>query len=209
MNYSLGCSPSKLDGTEKIINDTLIDEIPESFDWNKIMPPVRDQGQSSTCVCQSLTGVLDFYYNKTHNQVKVCNNFSIDELYSIRANKNAEGMTIKEALNYLRHHGLNNYKINGYAMIKDAEIMKQCLFMYGPCVGGFMVYLQKDDPTERYFWKPSNKSMGGHCITFTGYDKDNIIIRNSWGTKWADNGYVKIPCKDFNKYCFESWSVTL
>lgn len=210
MNYTLGCSPSKLDGTEKIVDqNTLIDEIPEDFNWNNVMPPVKNQGSTSTCVCQSLTSVLDFYYNTTHNQSKIANGFSVDELYSIRANKNANGMTIKEALKYLKHNGLNHFKINGYAMIKNSEIMKQCLFMFGPCVGGFMVYGQENDPMETYFWKPSSKKLGGHCVTFTGYDKNNIIIRNSWGTQWADKGYVKISCKDFDKYCFESWTITI
>jgi C1A family cysteine protease len=37
--------------------------------------------------------------------------------------------------------------------------------------------------------------LGGHCMAVVGYDdiKGWWIVRNSWGTKWGDQGYCYIP----------------
>jgi C1A family cysteine protease len=37
--------------------------------------------------------------------------------------------------------------------------------------------------------------LGGHCMVCVGYDDDKqfIIVRNSWGTKWGNKGYCQIP----------------
>ena len=42
---------------------------------------------------------------------------------------------------------------------------------------------------------PNGKSIGGHAMLIVGYndDKQWFIVRNSWGNKWADNGYCYIP----------------
>jgi hypothetical protein len=33
-------------------------------------------------------------------------------------------------------------------------------------------------------------ARGGHCVCAVGYTEDRIIIRNSWGTEWADRGFA-------------------
>ena len=37
--------------------------------------------------------------------------------------------------------------------------------------------------------------QGGHAVLAVGYDdaKQEIIFRNSWGTKWGDKGYGRLP----------------
>ena len=36
-----------------------------------------------------------------------------------------------------------------------------------------------------------------HCVQLVGYDKDHStpywLIRNSWGTSWGQNGFIKLP----------------
>lgn len=36
----------------------------------------------------------------------------------------------------------------------------------------------------------SDTQSGGHAIALVGYTKDHFIVRNSWGNKWADNGFA-------------------
>ena len=80
--YYYGCTPSVMDGTEHKLNIDEKLEIPEEFSWQNVMPPVRNQGSTQTCVCQTLTGMLDYYYNIKKETPGVCNNFSIETLYN-------------------------------------------------------------------------------------------------------------------------------
>jgi C1A family cysteine protease len=43
--------------------------------------------------------------------------------------------------------------------------------------------------------KPGEKLLGGHAVLAVGYDDEKkvLIVRNSWGAKWADNGYFYMP----------------
>ena len=124
-----GCEPSHIDGTEIILNIEDAVELPDTFTWEKLMPPVRDQGNTQTCVCQTLTGILDFYYNASKGISNKCNNFSIDELYSMRSNKGSEGMSIKEGMQILKKRGLNTVKIDNYAKINSSLMLQRSLFI--------------------------------------------------------------------------------
>lgn len=33
-------------------------------------------------------------------------------------------------------------------------------------------------------------TIGGHAVALVGYTPDRFIVRNSWGTEWADGGYA-------------------
>lgn len=209
MQFGTGCVQSELDGTEHILN---VDEkavIPDEFSWQMAMPPVRNQGMSSTCVCQSLTGVLDFLHNSKKGVSGVCNNYSVNELYSVRKNKFANGMTFKEAMHYLRHNGLKGAdgeteKIGSYAMVKSELAAKYAIMMFGPIVAGLPVY----SADQTHFWRKGGKYQGGHAVTFVGYDRAGFWIRNSWGERWALNGHVLLPYSECNNI-FEMWTVAI
>ena len=203
--YYYGCIPSKLDGTEYKIDIDTKTEIPEEFILSEFMPPVRNQGNTQTCVCQTLTGMLDYYYNIKQETPGVCNEFPINVLYDSRSNKPGEGMSIKEALGYLKHKGLKNEKINSYAMVTSSEILKRCLIMLGPVAAGFPVYTSSNPR----FWRKGYGFSGGHCVTIVGYNKEGFIIRNSWGTKWANNGHIVIQYNEYDNSVFEAWTITL
>lgn len=200
-----GCIKSKLDGTEYKPDIDPKFEIPDEFSLIDFMPPVRDQGATQTCVCQTLTGMLDYEYNAINDTPGVCNNFSIQTLYRSRSNYPSEGMSIKEAMGYLKHNGLNNQKIHSYALVPSKEVLKRCLIMFGPVAAGFPVYRE----SEPYFWRASTGFQGGHCVTIVGYTTEGFIIRNSWGKKWMNNGHILIPYKEYDDSVFEAWTMTL
>lgn len=199
-----GYIPSKLDGTELKAEFGEF-KIPDDFSYQPLMPPVRDQGNESTCVCQTLTGMLDVQRNAKNNIANKCNNFSIYELYNQRSNKPQEGMVIKEALSILRHKGLNGEKIDNYALVTSTLTAKQALISNGPLAIGMMVF---NNGTDEY-WRKNGQCLGGHCTMLVGYNKDGFIMRNSWGTDYGNEGYIKLPFDDFEKYCMECWTITL
>jgi hypothetical protein len=41
--------------------------------------------------------------------------------------------------------------------------------------------------------KQAERCLGGHCILIVGYNEQNFICVNSWGTKWGDEGKFYLP----------------
>ena len=201
--YGAGCKKSNIDGTEKVFSSNI--SVPSRFSLTSIMPPILDQGDSSKCVAYSLTACMDFIKNIKEND----NNgkqFSIDELYNMRKNKNEDGMDIKDGLSILLHKGLKSAdktirKIHGYAKV-NSHIHLQCaLMLNGPCPAAFPVRSY-----DKCFWRGSN-ILGYHCVVITGYDEHGFEIRNSWGKNWSKNGYTHISYDEFDENILEIWTL--
>ena len=88
-----------------------------------------------------------------------------------------------------------------YAMIGSFLALKYAIIVNGPCIGGLLV----KDQVNWDFWNGS-ENFGGHAIAIVGYDKDGLIIRNSWGKSFGNNGYCHMPYSDFSKF-FELWTI--
>lgn len=202
----LGCKPSKLDGTEQIYAKKQNLKIPEAYTYEPYMSPVLNQGSESTCVPCSISAHLNWNHNITAKTNKVDNGVNIKEIYNVRADKKAEGMTIKEALHYIYKHGVNSkaglMKIRKYAMVKSDYMLKQAILMNGPCLAALKVYNFNFE-----FWnKNDGEYQGGHCISIIGWNKNGFIIRNSWGSSWGNKGYTLIPYEDFSEM-IEIWTI--
>lgn len=208
-----GCSPSKLDGTEVIIDDILDNmDIPKAYNYITHLPNVYDQGSKSTCVPHAISAFVD-WYNGINNINK---DMSIDWIYDCREEKNVDEMSLKEALKYIRRVGYiskKGYKdikkgkaiefdqINMYGMLKSVIAMQRSLLVNGPFVLALPVY----DSNRSDFWN-GNNFEGGHAVACVGYDEEGLIIRNSWGSLWGLNGYCTLPYSQLNKI-YEAWAL--
>lgn len=109
-----------------------------------------------------------------------------------------------------RYKAAESYKLTGIEEIKSAARQ------YGPVIAGMTIYesfLSKDvsetgripNPT------PGEKIMGGHAICIVGYDDDekSIKFKNSWGTKWGDEGYGSFSYSYAERYLSDIWTFTL
>jgi len=59
----------------------------------------------------------------------------------------------------------------------------------------------------------TERLLGGHALVIAGYDVSNpsnpfFIVRNSWGTRWGNNGYCYVPYAYFldRNLAFDSWT---
>ena len=205
-DVQFGFSPSKMDGTEHIFgNGEPQTTLPKSYSYRKYLPGVLNQGAESICVPCSVSAFLNWRENlKTGS--KKDNKINYHEIYNIRTNY-GEGMTFKEAFRYLRHHGVSskagNLTINEYALVRSYLDLQSAIVMNGPCVGALPVYSDRPE-----FWNkmPGDGFYGYHAISIVGYNADGFIIRNSWGTGFANNGYTTLKYSDFNKL-LEVWTI--
>lgn len=90
-----------------------------------------------------------------------------------------------------------------YYRVTTIKSIEDALDKHGPLLIAVPVY-----HLGMKMWKPqySNQPMsGGHAMTVVGYIKDGIedrlIIRNSWGSSWGDNGYTYMPYDEV----FRAW----
>lgn len=205
-NVQFGFTPTKMDGSEHIFgNGAPQNSIPKTYSYRKFLPQVLDQGAESICVPCSISAYLNWRENiKTGS--KKDNRIDYREIYGIRSNE-GDGMTYKEAFNYLRHHGVSSKAgklvIREYALVRNMFDLQAALVMNGPCFGALPVFSDRAE-----FWNrlPGDSFYGYHAISIVGYNQEGFIIRNSWGQEFGNNGYATLKYEDFSKLV-EAWTV--
>lgn len=118
------------------------------------------------------------------------------------------------------------FKIKDYRRLFDtgvkdkAQFVKKSLAENRPVVIGIQCCAESfQNAKNTKYWKlqPTDNATptGGHALTVIGYD-DNFEggegafeLMNSWGTAWGDGGFIWMNYKDFNRYCFEAYEMTL
>lgn len=206
-----GFKMSKLTGNETIFDvKNKNGSLPEKYSYKNYLSNIIDQGETSLCVPYSLCAHLDWNYNVDHEgKIFKSNRINIQDIYDARKNKNDDnGMQIKEALEYLKEHGVKSkvglMKIRDYGIVNNPLSLQYALLMNGPCIGALRVYNE-----NTYFWRrdyEGQKMMGGHAIAIIGYNKEGFILRNTWGKSYGNNGYSVIPYEEFGKF-LELWTI--
>lgn len=203
-----GFIASKMDGTEHKFSEVKGLEIPEEYSYVDFLPKVLNQGSKPICVPCSLSAYLNWNKNiSTDGNNKRDNGINLLDIYHSKTTNGNNGMTFKDALHFLRHDGVRSdfgiVKIDKYAMVGSMLPIKQALLLNGPLVGALPVYNDGN-----HFWKRNNgdKFVGSHAISIVGYDKDGLVIRNSWGTKFGNNGYTHIDWCDLDNFS-EIWTM--
>lgn len=195
-------------------------QIPNYFDLRPKLMPVRNQGSTSQCAAFSSACIKEYHESLDVGRKEY---MSTEYIYTKRENQDSEGMHLRDVMKILQKSGTclesswkfrspkpnesldyvnaeaRNHTISHYARCNSVHDLKKAIYVCGPCIGGLPVY---DKRTNRdAFWRPESsddKLVGYHAITFVGYNKDEFIIRNSWGKSWSQDGYVEMPITDFH-----------
>ena len=191
-----GCTESKLDGTERRFCIESKVSLPEKYSYESFLPDVLDQGNESICVPCSISSWINWRKNLQDGK-NTDHKIDLHRIYDIREDKNSDGMSIKEALKFLR----KEKEIDSYAMVGGELSLKYAIIANGPCIGALPAY----NTFDWEFWRGS-EYLGGHAISIVGYDENGFIIRNSWGKAFGLNGYCQLDYSDFTKF-FELWTI--
>ena len=96
--------------------------------------------------------------------------------------------------------------------------IRTCLAEGYPFVFGFSMYSSFDtEEVARTGIMPMPEKgeslLGGHAVMAAGYDNDRrlLLVRNSWGKNWGDNGYFWMPYDYISKTknCSDFWTIRL
>ncbi len=108
-----------------------------------------------------------------------------------------------------------SFKISEYHRIQNLTALKTALAEGYPVVTGMEVYesFESDAATRTGIIPMPNsnneKLLGGHAVLAVGYNenKQQVIMRNSWGESWGDKGYFYIPYSYFSVgYVIDMWT---
>lgn len=197
---------------------------PKSLDYRQHMPRVWDQGADGPCSAYAAAAIKQWQEYKDYGLKESLSKYFI---YNIRPNYPQKGMTPRDTMKLLHKYGVPtaksynkrkmkhkqdipdwlwqeaaNHRILAYARVMTIEGLKESLYKNGPAYIAMPVY--NDSST---FWKPSfgDVIMGGHALVVVGYNRKGFILRNSWGSDWADGGHSIYSYKDFGCH-YEIWT---
>ncbi|XP_074028392.1 cathepsin L-like proteinase [Leptinotarsa decemlineata] len=201
-------------------------EVPESIDWvkNGAVLGVKFQGTCGSCWAFSATGSLEGQ-NAIINKVKIplSEQQLLDCSTSYGNGDCIDGGFITNAFDYIKDYGIeaeNSYpykkeqstcqfnsdnsvlKIKGYKKLQsDESELKSAVGTIGPISVG----IQAD--SLRFYGGGifNGRCLGqlNHAVLAVGYNAENgkkfWKVKNSWGSKWGENGYIRIARDASNK----------
>lgn len=202
-------------------NKSLKAQSSKDIDYRDELTDIRNQGSAGSCVSMAGISVTEWYFNRKKKRKEYVE-LSVSFVYNLRKPdpRDSEGMEARDLINILSKYGTPLESTYPYSKIdkdipksvyKEAlkyrppvdkiridtyKAMCKCL-TYGPCI----MILPVMDEESRYFWKKTNKkdkSTGAHCVAVVGVKDGELIIRNSWGEKWADHGYSYMKKDDWD-----------
>lgn len=202
-------------------------DIPASFLYDEALcGNVLDQKATSECVAFSGTSQKLWAENKQHGHFY---NFDPDWLYkqckAIDGSPHADGTFIRIALQvmqttgHLAHAGNTltqdcYFKIDNYVRLTTLQDIKEALATLGPVWFGIQVDNGIFSPTNGVVAEPTGQTVGGHAMLIVGYDDTKVClgstgafkIKNSWGSSYAEGGYMWMPYTWFAKYSdWDAW----
>ena len=87
-----------------------------------------------------------------------------------------------------------------YEAIQTLGDLKDAIASNLSVVFGFTVYQSFESPAVAQSGvlpmpTPDEATVGGHAVVAVGYNdsKNQVIVRNSWGASWGDQGYFYMP----------------
>ena len=192
--------------------------------------PIKDQSPAPTCeayaLVASLETIMQYQQGELYNP-----DLSEAHLYFYPGGSYESGyVNIIDAANYLLEYGVpdegcypdphrafdypfeslpgwenRTVKIQEWGWIeKDIDTIKSSLIEYGPLIFCAHFYENFYYYTGGVYDGGLGHFVGGHVMTIVGYDdsEECWIVKNSWGTKWGDDGWLKLS---YNADLFADW----
>lgn len=228
--FGTGCIESSFDARDYVLNNVAFSvELPESFDV--LHSEIKDQGHVGSCVAHSVCEVLEAA-NK--NEEKYSTNWVYGyrpEGYYVGAGMMARQacQTIvekgfvpyedfsgnTEMLAVMRQCNSNlellldiakRRKAIAYNRLKTKQQIKEAIYTSGTPVLIVCYIPNRMELDDNYILQyDENKLAGCHCMVCYGWNESGLLIQNSWGKEFGNEGTFILP----EEYPFaEAWSIS-
>uniref|UniRef100_A0A3B4GLM0 Cathepsin L.1 n=1 Tax=Pundamilia nyererei TaxID=303518 RepID=A0A3B4GLM0_9CICH len=193
-------------------------DLPDTVDWRDkgYVTEVKDQKQCGSCWAFSTTGVLESqHFRKTGKLVSLSEQQLMDCSHSF-GNNGCKGGSVKRAFQYIQANGgidtetaypykakSGLYRLNIITFNEDA--LKEAVATIGPISVG----IDASHNSFRFYQSgvydepDCSKTVLNHDVLAVGYGTedghDYWLIKNSWGLRWGDKGYIKMSRNKSNQ----------
>jgi len=206
--------------------------VADTMDYRATLQTVRNQGSEGTCAAFAGAGMKE---SQECGDCGLTDYLSPRYLYHYAKKYDGlgglEGTTLRAVMEALYKHGIcledtwpylppgkkptgadkeaGDFRIETYAKLTTLLDMEKCLTIQGPFLIGLDVWQgwmeageTIPDPPRRY------DSLGGHAVLVCGFDshKKQLLLRNSWGPCWGEQGYSWISYYHIQRCYISAWS---
>ncbi|XP_050508632.1 uncharacterized protein LOC126885881 [Diabrotica virgifera virgifera] len=195
-------------------------------DWRKegAVTPVKNQGICGSCWIFSAVGVLESYhFRKTGKLISLSEQNVVDCFSS----NSCLGGLPEDALTFIQKNGVSteaeypykdkqmackpssnktriDFKSYQYINEKEEEL-KNAVKENGPVSVGMYVDGRLRLYSEGVWYNKKCSDTENHAMVLVGYGTENGVdywlIKNSWGTSWGEDGYMKVARGRHDNYC--------
>ena len=174
---------------------------PSRIDLRDYCTPTEDQGAKPWCAAYA---AAQWAENIKWRLTDSPPNYDPAPIYrfakSIDGDPQGDGTTLQAVLEYVRRNIFSNPGGKVMTIRPTRLAVRYAVHKYGCILGGFDIDsswwgVKKDTPI---ITGKGAAHQGGHAVLICGYDKQGVWIQNSWGTKWGEWGFAKIPWDVFD-----------
>ncbi len=196
-------------------------QLPSSVDWREkgYVTEVKNQGQCAGCWSFSATGSLEGqHFNKTGKLVSL----SEQNLIDCSSKDGCRGGNVYKAFQYIKENGgidteesypyegkdgicrysKNNIGANCTGSVTLRKADENALAVACASIGPISVAIDASkDSFQSYhsgvYYEPTcSPDALDHAVLVVGYgtenDQDYWLVKNSWGSNWGEEGYIKM-----------------
>ena len=211
----------------KIAKSSMKIELPKEFVLNHAH--IKNQGEVNSCVAHSLSSILELKDGINYSTGWIYG-YRPDEYYQGQGMYISEALKTLLKVGYLSNEELNsnvemneakeivnknieNYKIKAdkrkitsYARLNTVDEIKQAMYLYKtPVIMCIDIDEQGLELDGNYVAYIPTKSNSSHAIVCYGWNETGLLIQNSWGEEWGNNGTFILP---YNYSFYEAWIIS-
>lgn len=185
--------------------------MPETFDWRKKgISPVENQGSCGSCWAFAATSVLEDVATIARGSVvDYSEQYLVDcntegwgcdggwVAHDYHKNKGHRGTHSGRAYPYQGRKGsckrppVTDSIVDWKYVRNNPDQIKQAIYNYGPV----FTTIYATDAVHDYrggVFSRCSKGQVNHAVTLVGWGKGYWIMKNSWGSRWGESGYMRI-----------------
>ena len=196
--------------SERTVRAAVKFEAPEELILRGYCTPVENQGDLPYCAAYAATSYAEsVLWRKRHYREEIDPIPVYNKAKEIDGHPDVEGTTLEAALQAVIDLGYldkTKYKVKMFGgkplgRTDGLKSVKFAVHEHGCCLGGFQ--LTKEWKSPSWFTNTIQGKdyplLGGHAVLIVGWDKNKILVMNSWGEKYADGGFVWLTTHAFQK----------